>query len=194
MNTRILYTIIAITWTTAILIPLPYYLALQTRNYKVFSILQILVRLLLEAVPCFMLIVAYLHMAYIARKQMKRVQHQRTQLSHNYSCSMNVHIRPKGSVRSVGCVVLIFLLCYAVAAYKGFLNYVVFHKVPDEIVAVARMLYHLNSAANCIVYALFRQDVRHEIIKVFRKKPARELRMSVSEHKFSRGRLHIRTR
>lgn len=190
MNTRLLYGILAVTWITAIIIPLPYYIALKTHQHKAFSILQMLVRLIFEVVPCFLLIVTYLHMAYIAKKQMKRVQHQREQLSHNYKCSMSIHLRPKGSVRSVGCVVLIFILCYAVAAYKGFLNYVEFTDAPKEIIAVARMLYHLNSAANCIVYALCRKDVRTEIIKAFRlnkRSTCQEIAMSMSEYKIGKS-------
>lgn len=184
MTTTLLYSILGATWLTAIIIPLPYYIALITDNYPAFSTLQMLVRLLLEVVPCFLLIVSYLHMAYIARKQRQRVQQQRQQLSHNYNCVYDIHIRPKGSVRSVGFVVLIFLLCYAVAAYKGFLNYVLFTDAPAEIVAVARMLYHLNSAANCIVYALCRKDVRNEIMKVFhlKKKRLPEIKMSMTEN------------
>lgn len=187
MTTTLLYSILAASWLTAIIIPLPYYIALIKCHYEAFKTLQMLVRLLLEVMPCFLLIVTYMHMAYIARKQLRQVQQQRQQLSHNYSCcNNNIYQRPKGSVRSVGFVVLIFLLCYAVAAYKGFLNYVVFTDAPDEIIAIARMLYHLNSAANCIVYALCRKDVRCEIMKALKfkkqRKPEIQISMTGSKH------------
>ncbi|XP_031574143.1 octopamine receptor beta-2R-like [Actinia tenebrosa] len=155
------------TWITAVLIPLPYYIALRMNQYELFSTLQMLVRLILEVLPCFILLITYLHMAYIARKQMRRVVQQRKQLSYNYNVPCQaLSPRPKGSVRAVGLVVLIFLCCYSVAAYKGYINYVNFEKVQKEIVGLARFLYHLNSASNCIVYALCRQDVRNEVMQV----------------------------
>jgi len=189
MTATLLYGILAATWLTAIIVPLPYYIALITRHYNAFATLQMLVRLLLEVMPCFLLIVTYMHMAYIARKQLKQVQQQRQQLSHNYICNNNnIPKRPKGSVRSVGFVVLIFLLCYAVAAYKGFLNYVAFAEAPYQVIAVARMLYHLNSAANCIVYALCRKDVRSEIMKAlkFKKVIVPDVQLSMTGSKNAR--------
>lgn len=168
MTSCVVLAILTSTWIAAAIIPLPYFIALRMKENTLFARLQMLVRLLLEVLPCFILLITYLHMAYIARKQMRRVIQQRIQLSYNYNVACQAPSpRPKGSVRAVGCVVLIFLFCYSVAAYKGYINYVDFEEVPEEIVGTARILYHLNSAANCIVYALCRQDVRNEVMQSF---------------------------
>ncbi|XP_001630369.2 adenosine receptor A2b [Nematostella vectensis] len=164
LSTANLIGILAAAWITALLVPFPYYIALRLEYYTAFSVLQMLVRCLLEMVPCVLLLATYLRMFVIARRQTRRVEQQRNQLRFNY----NLHAkcmtsRTNSSVRAVGIVVGIFISCYAVAAYKGWMNYVSFVEVDQVVVDIARMLYHVNSAANCIVYALCRKDVRKEV-------------------------------
>ncbi|XP_032220071.1 octopamine receptor beta-2R-like [Nematostella vectensis] len=168
---RTIGLIIGTSWGLAILTPLPYYFCLLKGKYTAFRYLQMMIRFFFDILPFFILIIAYLKMLYVARKQKRQVQHQRSQLSHNYDMergSPKPKLRQTSSVRVIGSVIMVFVACYTIAAYKGWVNYVQFREVPDQVIAVARILYHVNSAANCVVYALFKSDIRRELKRLFR--------------------------
>ena len=88
------------------------------------------------------------------------------QLMFNHRLPQGGVFRPQesASVKVVGCVVAMFIICYAVNIYHN-VCLLGLCKVPDAFREhkIALLLKVLNSAANPIAYAFFKKDIKKEL-------------------------------
>ncbi|XP_068752607.1 octopamine receptor beta-2R-like [Montipora capricornis] len=125
---------------------------------------------MLEILPCFFLIMATTHILIIARRHWRQNNRLDSQLFHNQPGHRRQGVKESSATKVIIVVVLIFLACYSVELYSvaGLLLYSSYPT--DEVIKVINFLIIVNSAANPIAYALFKRDIRKELMRTFCKK------------------------
>lgn len=168
MNHRTCVLVITSAWGLGIFIPWLFFAIIRIREVRTYRIISIFRLLLSNALPMVGLVIAYFRMLSISRKHRRKVGQQRQQVDFNY-LSRRIRTRKENSsaVRFIGCMVAFFVFCYSLTFYRVLFSYILLVPVPDIIVPVSRILYYMNSALNCIVYALFKKDIRNEARSLF---------------------------
>ncbi|EDO43104.1 predicted protein [Nematostella vectensis] len=167
-RTRV-FILLLFAWGTAIAAPLPSFASHLLGDYKSYRAFQILFLFFCEFLPSVLLLVAYVTMANIARRQVVRIERYRKALKFNNLHRCSVTKAPfrvqkiNSNVQIIGILVFIFNLCFLLAVYKGVINYVFFKPVSPAVISITRILYHFNSAANGLVYAIFKTEYKQEI-------------------------------
>lgn len=117
--------------------------------------------ILLEIVPCVILLMATIQIILTARRHWWQTARLHAQLRFN---QVN-HRQPRdiSSVKVIITVVIVFLTCYCVELFSV-IRFLVNSSIPTlEVINVIVLLAVVNSAANPIAYALFKRDIRREL-------------------------------
>ena len=117
--------------------------------------------ILLEIVPCAILLMATIQIIVTARRHWWQTARLHAQLRFN---QVN-HRQPRdiSSVKVIITVVIVFLTCYCVELFSV-IRFLVNSSIPTlEVINVIVLLAVVNSAANPIAYALFKRDIRREL-------------------------------
>ena len=117
--------------------------------------------ILLEIVPCAILLMATIQIILTARRHWWQTARLHAQLRFN---QVN-HRQPRdiSSVKVIITVVIVFLTCHCVELFSV-IRFLVNSSIPTlEVINVIVLLAVVNSAANPIAYALFKRDIRREL-------------------------------
>ena len=117
--------------------------------------------ILLEIVPCAILLMATIQIILTARRHWWQTARLHAQLRFN---QVN-HRQPRdiSSVKVIITVVIVFLTSYCVELFSV-IRFLVNSSIPTlEVINVIVLLAVVNSAANPIAYALFKRDIRREL-------------------------------
>ena len=117
--------------------------------------------ILLEIVPCAILLMATIQIIVTARRHWWQTARLHAQLRFN---QVN-HRQPRdiSSVNVIITVVIVFLTCHCVELFSV-IRFLVNSSIPTlEVINVIVLLAVVNSAANPIAYALFKRDIRREL-------------------------------
>jgi hypothetical protein len=159
--------ILVIAWGLAVAFPVTAYILF--RSGLPYGGLQIVDLILLQLLPPILLVMVYIRMTYIIAQLKKRQLRQITQLSFNYGENETRHTRTKASVKITGAIIIVFVVCYALALVRLLYGLVNKRDIPYPAVArLSRILLNLNSAINVFVYALMKGDFKQELRKVFK--------------------------
>lgn len=169
-KTRLIFVIIAAVWVLGILSPLPYFICFRLRYFAAFRAVMLVFLFTGEFFPTAVLVLVYAKMIIVVRRQEKMVERQNKQVQYNYGAAFvqknRYDKRNRSNIQVLGVILSVFVLCYSVSCYKGFINYVLFRDVSYWTIYVTRILYQLNSAVNGFVYALLKKDIKQEVKKI----------------------------
>ncbi|XP_048582099.1 adenosine receptor A2b [Nematostella vectensis] len=166
---------IALTWALAMISPLPCFIAIRYDAMKAFKDLEFAYLVLCECVPSITLLLIYIQMVRVVTRRKRDMKQQRKAIQFNYSSSSVQNISKQSSLHIVGALVFIFDLCFLVSVYEGISHYVLAEPAHKYVVSAARVLYHVNAAANGPVYAVMKGDFRQELRRLVRGSPSREI-------------------
>jgi hypothetical protein len=179
-NSRLVFFMIAVPWLIGIVTPWPYYICYRFQKLIAFRSLQVTYLFTCECLPTMVLLMAYIKMLLVVRKQENMIQQQNNQVRYNHGTASiqknRLDKRNRSNIQAIGLILLVFALCYAVSFYKGFKNYVLFEYSSAWSVSMARILYQVNSAVNGFVYALLKKDIKEELNIIFSELLPRKLR------------------
>ena len=147
-----------------------------------FKISVIIWTSIFEFVPCVLLLLASIHILITSQKHYRRDTLLNSQLRYNRPDTKRP--RSTSSTKVLVTVVATFLICYAVEVYSSFCYFTTLCAMNPNLYNVVRFLVIVNSAINPIAYALFKQDIKRELDRMFCQKFVRmkrnsELRTSV---------------
>lgn len=134
--------------------------------------------LLLEITPCFMMVLVYCHLYVITRAHSRRIAAQE-RVEQRY-CDRIVpkkrrqRSRERSNLKVFASVVLLFIFCWLLSAYRGFCDVFGLCTVTIKIVRISRILIFLNSAVNFIVYSFVKRDIRVELKRLFGRRSSHE--------------------
>ena len=164
MTSRRVKQMIFFSWAIPVVLDI---LPLSSRTFSkpVFlDIFRWLVIILFEFSPCIMLIFCVGSMVHVVLKQ-RRARAARmlaNELRFNQRVPFKTH--EKATVKIMGIVVGLFLLCYGIYIRCTILAVVHSKKCEDEAFKIPILV--LNSAVNPFVYALLKRDINNEFKKV----------------------------
>ncbi|XP_022798493.1 histamine H2 receptor-like [Stylophora pistillata] len=130
---------------------------------RIFRVIQIFT---FAVLPCVSLLFAF---AKISRITLKHSRHHRVQIKQVTSNSAipqrNVRqgSRKSYSVLVLGAVIFFFILCWSFTIYRGLCDRFSLCIVPLSMVYASRIFLVGNTAANPLVYAILKQDIRREL-------------------------------
>lgn len=181
MQNSMVRKLIALAWGVPIiitLIPLSWmHLAPKTQE-RAEQIYKGIVLVLFEIIPCIIMLLTFIHLFAIARKQSRRIITLEVQIASRYNLgiiSRRGRQHEKSIVHVFSVVVILFEICWALSAYRAFCKYFKLRPVTLTLVQISRLLFFLNSAVNVFVYAFLKRDIRDEMKKFLRffKAPAK---------------------
>ena len=82
---------------------------------------------------------------------------------HNYVTRRRQRNRERSNLKVFAAVVLLFVFCWVLSAYRRFCEVFSLCSVGNEIVQISRILIFSNSAVNVVVYSLLKRDIRTEL-------------------------------
>lgn len=155
-------------------------------SVKVDRIIIIIYTLLFEIAPTVILIVATLHILFIARKLSIQMSTLLTQVRFNLAANsvtiINAPIKVglrASTVRMVAAVVAVFIACYGTEIYVSFCESPFdLCEVSSDIKTLFSLLLIVNSVLNPLVYAFLKQDIRRETRPLFRRKNDNSLKLT----------------
>ena len=134
--------------------------------------------LFLEITPCFMMVLVYCHLYVITRAHSRRIAAQES-VQQRY-CDRIIpkkrrqRSRERSNLKVFASVVLLFIFCWLLSAYRGFCDVFGLCTVTIKIVRISRILIFLNSAVNVIVYSFVKRDIRVELKRLFGRRSSHE--------------------
>lgn len=162
---------IVVAWVIPIvfsLIPFAWILMAPSKNKRRMEMIYGTTQIIsFNIIPCIVMLIIYLHIFVISRKHTRQIR--ATCVTDSRSREGKVaHSRRMKQERSAtkvfGLVLLIFLLCWLLSAYRHFCGYL---KLPCPIspgtVLASRLLMVTNSAINPFIYALLKEDIKREV-------------------------------
>lgn len=123
--------------------------------------------------PCVVMLLIYGHIFIISQKHARQIRAvvKNQHLAHPDTAVNPSRIKLERSATKVfGLVVLFFVLCWMLSAYRHFCQYLSL-KCRDsfELALISRLLMVLNSAINPFIYAFLKEDIKRELKKMFCK-------------------------
>ena len=163
MTRRRVVQMIFFSWAIPVgldILPLSYFISLKAIFGDIFNWL---VMILFEFSPCVMLIFCVGSMVHIVLKHDRAARILAKQLRFNHRVAFKTH--EKATVKIMGIVVGLFLLCYGIFIRCGIvLGVDLAQSCEDREYKIPILV--LNSAVNPIVYALLKRDINKEFKKV----------------------------
>jgi len=141
--------------------------------FQIYGTLQIITFNLL---PCVVMLLIYGHIFIISQKHSRQI---RALTKHQNFSQPQFALNPpqatqeRSATRVFGLVVLFFVLCWMLSAYRHLCQYFSL-KCRDsfELALVSRLLMVTNSAINPFIYAFLKEDIKREVKKLLcRRKP-----------------------
>lgn len=169
--------ILAFTWILAAVMPVAGFICLVEKYILTAKVLRIIDMVFLQISPPVLLAVAYVRMVYIARSHEKTVKQQEHQLSFNYGDAAFINkrdrkrfkeSRERASIKMIGAVIVVFLLCYILAISRSLVFYILHKDIPHVVTHISRLMLLANSSVNFIVYGFLKKDFRKEISNLLR--------------------------
>lgn len=134
----------------------------------IYGTLQIIIFNLL---PCVVMSLIYGHIFIISQKHARQIRAvvKNQRLSHPDTAVNPRQIKQERSATKVfGLVVLFFVLCWMLSAYRHFCQYFSLrYNVSFEMALISRLLMVINSAINPFIYAFLKEDIKIEVKKMF---------------------------
>lgn len=132
--------------------------------------LTILWIILITVIPSVALVLMYLRIYIVVKRQQKRDIRLKFLSSASLS---NAHVkqrsRDRSSVNMLGVVILFFVLCWQPSVYRAICEDFKQCHVTNPVKQFARVLILVNSSINFVVYALLKKDLRKEFLKMYKK-------------------------
>ena len=131
----------------------------------VFNVIQMFTFAIL---PCVGVLLAF---AKISRITFKHSRHHRVQVAQIRSNSMSSQVKGKRiprnsfSVLVLGVVIFLFILCWSFTIYRGVCDSFSLCSVQQSVVLTSRIFLVGNTAADPVVYAILKQDIRSELFR-----------------------------
>ncbi|XP_048581476.1 histamine H2 receptor isoform X1 [Nematostella vectensis] len=191
-HSRRVAVILFIAWISAAIFPVLGFLF--RHRVSVASIFRILDMAFLLVLPPILLLLSYLRMVYIARRHERKIKLQEFQLSFNYSNENlskardnKVESRERATVKMIGAVIVVFLVCYGLAVFRSLYGYIMRRSIPMEVQYLSRLLLLANSAFNFVVYAFLKKDFKDALRRMCRR-ASRDVRKSYRALKYRQKR------
>ena len=172
MSPRRIVVTIAIGWTLPVflqVIPWLYILFSPTIDHRnagrIFGVIQMFTFAIL---PCVGLLLAYAKITRISLKHSRRQRVQVEQISRNSRISQQTSqqvTRKSFSVLVLGVVIFFFVLCWSFSIYRGICDSFSLCKVEPPVISASRIFLVGNTAADPVVYAILKQDIRRELVR-----------------------------
>ena len=125
-----------------------------------------------EIIPCFLMLLVYSHLYFITRAHSRRIAAQESVKEcyngRDFASTRRQRSRERSSLKVFASVVLLFIFCWLLSAYRGFCDVFSLCSVTIEFVQVSRILIFLNSAVNVVVYSLLKRDIKAEFKRFLR--------------------------
>ena len=174
MSPKRVVVTIAMGWTLPIflqLIPELYIFLSPTIDHQnarsIFNAIQMFTFAIL---PCIGLLLVYGKISRITLKHSRRQRVQVEQVSRNSRISQQMAkqvTRKSFSVLVLGVVIFFFVLCWSFSIYRGICESFSLCKVEHSLVLISRIFLVANTAADPVVYAILKQDIRREVVRTF---------------------------
>lgn len=178
-NSRV-FLWISVAWIVPILFSLIPFSWIFTKSpeqresaFEIYGTLQIITFNLL---PCVVMLLIYGHIFIISQKHSRQI---RALTKHQHLSQPQMAINPRqvtqerSATRVFGLVVLFFVLCWMLSAYRHLCQYFSLDcSVSFELALISRLLMVTNSAINPFIYAFLKDDIKREVKKLLcRHKP-----------------------
>lgn len=134
---------------------------------RIFRVIQIFT---FAVLPCAGLLLAFAKISRITLKHSKRHRVQVEQITSNSAIpqrNVRQSNRKSYSVLVLGAVIFFFVLCWSFTIYRGLCNSFSLCHVPLTMVYASRIFLVGNTAADPMVYAILKQDIRRELNLTF---------------------------
>ena len=141
------------------------------KNYSYFMVIAF------ELLPTLALVLATVHMIFIAKKHARGTASVEAQVHHNYSVTEDGNTagpRQENRRRSTGVlfiafIVFFFVFCYSLTLGTTFCSIFQLCKLPLSLSPVKKLLLIANSAFNPFAYGFLKRDVKAEVKLLLRK-------------------------
>ena len=188
MTTTRVILIIAMSWGISFLVTFVRLLWLYESQLQkaIDKYYRVVIDIFFGVFSCVVLLTVYVHILYISRKLTRQSASQVNQVIYNHAPSVSEchrRARRNSSAKVLGCMVLLFVLCYSLSTYISFCRNFKLCSVNPLVAYVSLLLVHCNSAVNFVVYAFMKSDIRLELTRLCRFGKAREL--STASREFS---------
>ena len=144
-----------------------------------------------NVLPCVIMLLIYGHIFVISRKHWRQI---RTSTVTPDPETINPR-RTKNewsSTRVFGLVVIFFVLCWMLSAYRHFCGYFKLRcHISFGTVVASRFLMVLNSAINPFIYAFLKEDIKREMKKRICGNESTAVAVSISVHRKRNGTHHL---
>ena len=117
---------------------------------------------LFEFLPCVGLLLATAKITRTAKRHCQRTTRLDSQLRYNNPSHLGQRV--VSSARVIKTVVAIFLVCYILEVYSSLCFFTKLCKRSKDLEEVVYLLVVTNSAGNPVAYALFKRDIRRELM------------------------------
>ena len=174
MTIRRVVLLISTAWLFPVLVSLcplawMYSSCTKTQMQPYWSVFYSVNIVLFELVPCASMLLIYCRVFAIARKHHRQISLQLfvSQSGRRSNKEITRRKLEKSGVKAVGFVVLFFVLCYSLSAYRSICTNWKLCAVSPLTIQISRLFLFWNSALNFFVYALLKKDIRRELLLCF---------------------------
>lgn len=144
--------------------------AQREKAFAIYGTLQIITFNLL---PCVVMLIIYGHIFIISQKHSRQIR-ALTKNQHLAQVNPRQITQERSATTVFGLVVLFFVLCWMLSAYRHLCQYFKL-KCRDsfELALISRLLMVTNSAINPFIYAFLKEDIKREVKKLLCRHKAR---------------------
>lgn len=185
MTTTRVILIIAMSWAISFLATFVRLLWLYDSHLRmaIEKYYIVVIDLLLGILSCVVLFVIYLRILYISQKLARQTASQEKHVNYNHGSPNipNCHRRSRrnSSARVLGCVILLFVICFSLNTYVSFCLNFKLCAVNPLVGSISLLLVYCNSAVNFVVYAFMKSDIRLELTRLCRCGTANDVTQTI---------------
>lgn len=144
------------------------------------SILDVIQMFTFAILPSAGLLLAYAKISSITLNHSRRQRVQVEQINSNSTIRQQA-TRKSYSVLVLGAVIFLFVLCWSFTIYRGICDSFQLCNVQRPVIFVSRIFLASNTAADPIVYAILKKDIRRELVLAFTKNRLRVQDLHLTE-------------
>ena len=171
MTMKRVVVLLATAWGTTLLLTPPFYFSLKLHApektyFKKFSLAALSI---LQAFTIVALIFATSHILLIALRHARQNAALLAQLKFNHQIQHSRVFKPQeaASAKVMVIVVVFFIISMLSHLYRGFCTITELCEPNKNMVYVCELLCLANSAVNPVAYALFKKDIKVELLRLF---------------------------